>query len=103
MGKIDLKVIRRFIMYYPYCTIEDRIEVVHTPLNQEGMTVVHFEEPDARFGLKTLDCTIPNYRIVSCVGFSEKEVSSLVEFCRNNASLLLVCAKEGGISNAEFI
>lgn len=87
-------------MYYPYCTIEDKIEVVHSPINQEGITIVHFEEPDSKFGFKTLDCTIPNYRISNCVGFSDEEVSNLVEFCKNNASLLLTYAKEGGIGVA---
>ena len=36
-------------MYYPYCTIQESIEVVHTPL-KNGYTVVHFEKPDSIFG-----------------------------------------------------
>lgn len=86
-------------MYYPYCTIQESIEVVHTPL-KNGYTTVHFEKPDKIYGFKTLDCVIPSYRVNNIVGFSDTEVSELVTFCRNNASLLLKYASEGGIANA---
>lgn len=86
-------------MYYHYCTIMESIEVVHTPL-KNGYTTVHFEKPDKIYGFKTLDCVIPSYRVNNIVGFSDTEVSELVTFCRNNASLLLKYAREGGIANA---
>lgn len=41
-------------MYYPYCTIQESIEVVHTPL-KNGYTVVHFEKPDSRYRGKNTD------------------------------------------------
>lgn len=47
-------------MFYPYCVINDSIEVVHTPLTKDGKTMVHFEEPDEIVGFKTLDCMIPS-------------------------------------------
>lgn len=87
-------------MYYPYCTINDETEVVHTPLNKDGVTVVHFETPDAVFGFKTLDCTVPGYKIMSRVGYTDEEAARLVQFCMSNAALLLTYAKTGGIANA---
>lgn len=30
-------------MFYPYCTVNDEIEVVHTPLNDRGQTLAHIE------------------------------------------------------------
>ena len=42
-------------MYYPYCTMYDKIEVVHTPLSSDGFVTVHFEEPDAIYGFKEVD------------------------------------------------
>lgn len=86
-------------MFYPYCSIEDTIEVVHTPI-KNGMTLVHFEEPDEIFGFKTLDCLVPTYQVSNITGFSQSEVSTLVSFCQNNAHLLLESAKRGGIANA---
>lgn len=86
-------------MYYPYCTIMESIEVVHTPL-VNGCTTVHFQKPDPMYSYKTLDCVLPEYKVTNVVGFTDVEVSELVDFCRNNASLLLKYAKEGGIANA---
>lgn len=86
-------------MFYPYCTIKDSIEVVHTPLI-ENKTMVHFEEPDAIVGFKILDCIIPGYQISNITGFSQEEINFLVQFCRNNAHLLLEYASKGGIANA---
>lgn len=86
-------------MYYPYCVIKDSIEVVHTPL-RDGKTLVHFEEPDEVVGFKTLDCMIPSYSITNIIGFTQEEVNFLVQFCKNNAHLLLEYASKGGIANA---
>ena len=90
-------------MYYPYCVIGDTVNVSHTPVNDKGIVVVNFEKPDAIFGFKTLDCTIPNYRVSNIVGFSESEVSDLVGFCQQNASLILNAAAQGGVKNAEYL
>lgn len=91
-------------MYYPFCTSYlsgDPIEVVQTPLDSNGVTVVHFEKPDVIYGFKTLDCTVPYYRVSGIVGFSEEEVADLVDFCMNNAGTLLTGASiKGGFENA---
>ena len=75
-------------MFYPYCTINDSIEVVHTPLNN-GKTMVRFEEPDEIVGFKTLDCIILSYLISNIIGFNQDEINFLIQFCQNNAHLLL--------------
>lgn len=87
-------------MFLPYCTINDSIEVVHTPLTSDGKTLVHFEEPDEVVGFKTLDCLIPSYSISNIVGFSQDEINFLVDFCKHNAHLLIEYASKGGIANA---
>ena len=86
-------------MFYPYCTINDSVEVVHTPLH-DGKTMVHFEEPDEILGFKTLDCLIPSYQISNIYGFSQEEINFLVQFCKSNAHLLIEYASKGGIANA---
>lgn len=90
-------------MYYPYCTMYDKIEVVHTPLSSDGFVTVHFEEPDTIYGFKELDCLIPTYRISNIVGFSDTEASALVDFCIKNSEIILSVAKQGGIANAKYI
>ena len=83
-------------MYYPYCTIGEDLEVVHTPL-KNGITV---EKPDPKYCFKTLDCTVPYYRTSNIVGFTDDEVAKLVDFCMNNAACLIEFAQLGGIKNA---
>ena len=87
-------------MFYPYCTIGEDIEVVHTPLDETGHTLVHIEIPDAKYCFKTMDCLIPSYRVSNIVGMTDDEVAYYVEFCRRHAHLLLKYASTGGIANA---
>ena len=82
-------------MYYPYCTMYDKIEVVHTPLSSDDFVTVHFEEPDAIYGFKELDCLISTYKVSNIVGFSNTEASALVDFCRRNSEIILSVAKRG--------
>ena len=84
-------------MFYPYCVLGEDIEVVQTPLNKQGITVVHFEKPDPIFCFKTLDCTVPYYIVSGIVGFTNDEVADLVDFCRNNSGLLLLGARTEGV------
>lgn len=90
-------------MFYPYCTIFDRIEVCHTPRNKNGCVLVHFEEPDAVYGFKTLEVTIPGYNISSRVGFSDDEVAFLIDFSMHNAGIIMNASIQGGVANAEYL
>ena len=87
-------------MFYPYCTIGNDIEITHTPLNEVGQTIVHIEIPDEKYGFRTMNCTVPTYKVDGVVGMQETEVAQYVEFCKKNAHLLLKYAKTGGIANA---
>ena len=89
-------------MFYPYCTVNET-EIVHTPLNSAGQTLVHIEEPSDIYCFKTMDCLIPTYVVSNVIGFTREEVSGWVDFCRHNAGILLNCAKQGGIANADYI
>ena len=90
-------------MFYPYCTIHDNIEVTHTPLNKDGKTLVHIEVPDAKYCFKTVDILVPSYVVSNVIGMTDDEINGWVEYCRVNASLLIMCAAQGGIANAELI
>lgn len=87
-------------MFYPYCTIGNDIEVVHTPLDESGYTLVHIEIPDEEYCFKTMDCLISSYKVSNVVGMSDEEVEEFVDFCQIHAHLLLKYASTGGIANA---
>lgn len=87
-------------MYMPFCKIND-IEVVHTPLDERGVTTVRYEQPDRLFGFKVLVLTVPEYVIVDRVGFTDDEVSYLIQFAVDLSPLLVKYAGiEGGVNNA---
>lgn len=41
-------------MFMPYCTIGNDIEVVQTPLDKTGHTLVRIEVPDEKYCFKTM-------------------------------------------------
>lgn len=87
-------------MFMPYCTLGDDIEVVHTPLNSKGQTLVHIEIPDAKYCFRTMDCLVPTYVVSNVVGMSDEEIAFYLDFIKHNAHLLLKFAREGGVMNA---
>lgn len=86
-------------MFYPYATIGEDLEVCHSGLVNNS-TVVRFEQPDEKFSFKVFECSLPEYRIIKKFGFSDSEIEYLMNFCRNNAALILTFAKSGGVQNA---
>lgn len=90
-------------MYIPYITIGEDMEVATSPLNSNGETIVNIEKPSAKYGFKTFECIIPGYEIKKSYGFTEKEIERLIQFCKDNADLLILNAKHGGLANAHTI
>lgn len=81
---------------FSYCTrMVDgcQTEVCYTPLRR-GYMSVHVEVPDSVYGFKTLDCTIPGYRLSWVVGFSDEELAYWLQFCRYHSGFLLELALE---------
>lgn len=91
-------------MFYPFCEIctdDGDIAVVQSPLTKDGHTVVHFEKPDSVYGFKTVEITVPDYIIGNRIGFTDDELSSLLQFTQNTAHLLLKYAQiPGGVNEA---
>lgn len=90
-------------MMYPYMTLEDGTEVVHSQLIEDGempKVLVHFERPTAN-GFDSARCELPSYTWTMWEGsFSQEELSSFEEYLRNNAHLLYRYAAQGGIKVA---
>lgn len=90
-------------MMYPYLTLEDGTEVVHSELieDERGKRVlVHFERPTHN-GFDSVRFELPTYDMEVWEGdFSEKEIQSLRSFLEANAHLLYRYAAEGGLKIA---
>lgn len=76
-------------MIYPYMTLADGTEIVHTQVFEEDgvqKVEVHFERPTTD-GFDTARCQLPSYTWQIRDGFTEEEVEFFNKFMRSNAQL----------------
>lgn len=90
-------------MMYPYMTLEDGTEVVHSDLKEapDGPHVlVHFERPSAD-GFDSVRFELPTYELTLWEGaFSEEELAELRGFLQANAHLIYRYAAQGELQIA---
>ena len=90
-------------MMYPYMTLADGTEIVHSQLlkDQEGSACVevHFERPKEG-GFDMARCSLPSYSWEIREGFADEEMAFFEEFLRHNAHLFFQYAERGGIGCA---
>lgn len=89
-------------MMYPYMTLGDGTEIVHSQLIEEDgerKVIVHFERP-TEDGFDTARCVLPKYQWVLREGFSEQEIAFFEQLLHSNAHLLYRYAQNGGINIA---
>lgn len=68
---------RGFIMMYPYMTLADETEILHSHImDVDGIlkVEVHFERPTIE-GFDTARCVLPNYSWIKREGYSEDEIA----------------------------
>lgn len=86
-------------MIYPYITLADGTEIVHTHiLNENGQpqVEVHFERPSDD-GFESARCVLPSYEWIIRDGFSDLEIKNFEEILRHNAHLIFKFAGNGGV------
>ena len=81
-------------MMYPFLTLDDQTEIVHSQLLDDGSVKVYVEKPDEK------DCFLPEYRWEDVSGFSEAEIQKYQEIISSTAHLIMRFAAEGGLENA---
>ena len=87
-------------MMYPFMTLDDNTEVVHSEVLQDGRVKVYFEKPDEKDCFHSATCYLPGYNWTEINGFSEREISRYQELLETTAHLILRFAKDGGFENA---
>ena len=89
-------------MMYPYITLADETEIVHSQLLEEDgikKVIVHFERP-TEDGFDSARCELPNYRWIYNEGFTESEIEFFEKLLHGNAHLLYKYAENGGVKIA---
>ena len=86
-------------MMYPYMTLADETEIVHSQIIEEDglkKVIVHFER-HTEDGFDTARCELPSYKWIKRSGFSYNEIAFFEELMKANAHLLYKYAENGGI------
>ena len=66
-------------MMYPFLTLDDQTEIVHSQLLDDGSVKVYVEKPDAKDRFHYATCFLPEYLWEDVFGFSEAEIQKYQE------------------------
>lgn len=76
-------------MMYPFMTLPDGTEIVHSQTLPNGEVKVYAEKPDAKDCFHHATCFLPEYKWQDVYGFSKNELSHLDEIIHSTANLIL--------------
>ena len=87
-------------MIYPFMTLDDGTEIVHSEMKEDGSVKVYIEKADEADGFHNVTCWLPRYEWTDNSGFSEQELERFNGIVQSTAHLILRFAKEGGLEHA---
>ncbi|MCD7778091.1 MAG: hypothetical protein LUH47_06275 [Clostridiales bacterium] len=87
-------------MMYPFLTLDDKTEIVHSELLKDGRVKVYVEKPDEKDCFHNAVCYLPDYEWTDINGFTSDEISKYQEIIESTAHLIIEFAEEGGFENA---
>lgn len=82
-------------MMYPYMTLDDETEIVHSELLKDNTVKVYIEKPDESDGFHFASCYLPGYEWKDISGFSEEEIKKYQTIIENNAHLIIELSQNG--------
>lgn len=87
------------VVLYPFLTLDDNTEIVHSERLPGNQIKVYVEKPDVKDGFHSAICYLPEYRWVDINGFSEAEIRHYQEIIESTANLIrkkaeCVCSKQ---------
>ena len=87
-------------MMYPFLTLDNGTEIVHSEMLPDHRVKVYMEKPDATDGFHHAACYLPDYRWDDIEGFTEAELRRCQEVIESTAHLIMRFAANGGFENA---
>ena len=79
-------------MMYPFMTLNDDTEIVHSEMKPDGRVKVYIERPDEKYGFRHATCWLPDYTWEDVYQFSDREIErlqKLIESSENSLSLYI--------------
>lgn len=87
-------------MMYPFMTLNDDTEIVHSEMKPDGRVKVYIERPDEKYGFRHATCWLPDYTWENIYQFSDEEINRLQKIIESTAHLIMEFSQEGGFENA---
>ena len=87
-------------MMYPFMTLGDDTEIVHSEMRDDKTVKVYMETPDEKYGFRHAACILPGYVWQDIYHYSEEEIRYFEEIIRSTAHLIIEFSQEGGFDNA---
>ena len=87
-------------MMYPFMTLDDNTEIVHSEMKDNGEVRVYIEKPDEKDCFHHATCWLPGYRWEDISGFNDAEIARFDDIIRSTAHLIIRFSQEGGFENA---
>ncbi len=87
-------------MMYPYMTLADETEIVHSHIIDGEKVIVHFERPTEK-GFDSARFELPSYNLLEKKGeYSTEDIEFFRELLQHNAHLIYKYAECGGVKFA---
>ncbi|MBQ1290786.1 MAG: hypothetical protein IJI62_00245 [Lachnospiraceae bacterium] len=87
-------------MMYPFLTLNDETEIVHSEMKPDGTVKVYIEKPDEKDCFHHATCYLPGYKWEDVYGFSDGDIEKFMEILESTANLIMEFSKDGGFENA---
>ncbi len=87
-------------MMYPFITLDDDTEIVHSEMKPDGQVKVYIETPDEKYCFRHATCWLPEYKWEDIYHFSEQEIQKFQEILESTAHLIIEFSQEGGFQGA---
>lgn len=78
-----------YIMMFPYMTLDDDTEIVHSEMNEDGKVKVYIETPDEIDGFHHATCWLPEYKWEDIYGYEDVEIERIKKIVKDNAHLII--------------
>ena len=76
-------------MVYPFLTMDDHTEFVHSERFADGTMKIYIEKPDPTDGFHSASCIIPYFKWENIHGFSPEEIARFQQIIEANLAHIL--------------
>lgn len=81
-------------MMYPFLTLNDETEIVHSETLSDGRVKVYMERPDEKDCFHHATCYLPGYQWEDICGFSDDEITGFQNILKSMEQLILRSAAD---------